>query len=967
MGAAVFLELLARDAAVVEYERPLVEARARRAPADEIDELEQAKRHALQVRAALERRRRREAELVALFDTAGEIAALQDLDAVLQAIVRRARRLLGTDVAYLTLKDPEVGDTYMRVTDGSVAASFQRVRLPLGAGLGGLVAQTATPVLHAQLPADDQFRHTAEIDAAVRDEGLVAILGVPLRLGSTVIGVLMAANRSERPFARDEVTLLGSLAAHAAVAIDNARLLQETRAALDELNTANQLVRAHSESVERAAAAHDRLADLVLRGGGVEDVGGRGQRRARRRAAGPGRRGPGRRHRPPVARRAGQRCRPAAAGGRAARVPGRAVHAGDCVVAAVAAGSEQLGALVLSGVPGLAGADQRILERAALVPRCCCSSAGPPRRRGAGPRRAARRPAGAPRRDPDSLRERARRLGVDLDTPHTVVVVDAGELPLGSGSRPSPPGWPPTARDWPARTPVRGAPLMPCRSATRRWPPRAVAQALEPTGWAARAHRRRGAASPVGRPGGVWRRRTRTPTAAWRRRCSRSAGGAARRGDGRPRLPRPGAGREPGRRRLRPVAPRPAVWTTTRAAAPSCSPPWSSTSTLSAAAWPAPARCLHVHVNTVAQRLERIGRLLGDDWNAPERALEVQLARCGCTGSPPPSPSRERTPSSPPLARSGRCPGGGHTLVGCAPPPPTCWPRRRGAALVAEHAERAEPADGGTPCPAGPGRTTRHRGLPLRLLRHPPGRPAPLAPRRGGTGLAPAPDGLRRARRLEVVPVVCRRAWSPWTSRPTCTPAAKKKRPVHPGLLTATASRPGLSPAASACTSGRWSTATRAPPPAAAAARQGGTDAVVAASRSGARTSTRSGSSTPEAGGLNRVQPPAGDPPRPRPGRVHPRHDGPVPVCVQDRPRSARPTCWPEDGVRAGGRGARAVDMRASPYDLSVVRPRTRRSRMETPAGKAAVRGAGSGGCRPDAAVLRAAASSTVCAGLLGG
>jgi DNA-binding PucR family transcriptional regulator len=35
---------------------------------------------------------------------------------------------------------------------------------------------------------------------------------------------------------------------------------------------------------------------------------------------------------------------------------------------------------------------------------------------------------------------------------------------------------------------------------------------------------------------------------------------------------------------------------------------------------------LHVHVNTVAQRLERVGRLLGDDWQSPARALEIQLA-----------------------------------------------------------------------------------------------------------------------------------------------------------------------------------------------------------------------------------------------------------------------------------------------------------------------------------------------------
>ncbi|RZN00167.1 PucR family transcriptional regulator, partial [Streptomyces alfalfae] len=35
---------------------------------------------------------------------------------------------------------------------------------------------------------------------------------------------------------------------------------------------------------------------------------------------------------------------------------------------------------------------------------------------------------------------------------------------------------------------------------------------------------------------------------------------------------------------------------------------------------------LHVHVNTVVQRLERVARLLGDDWNSPARTLELQLA-----------------------------------------------------------------------------------------------------------------------------------------------------------------------------------------------------------------------------------------------------------------------------------------------------------------------------------------------------
>ncbi|MCC3264165.1 hypothetical protein LLE87_38995, partial [Paenibacillus polymyxa] len=68
----------------------------------------------------------------------------------------------------------------MRVTDGTVSARFQALRLPMGAGLGGLVAQTAAPYATADYFADGRFRHTVEINDGVRDEGLVAILGVPL-------------------------------------------------------------------------------------------------------------------------------------------------------------------------------------------------------------------------------------------------------------------------------------------------------------------------------------------------------------------------------------------------------------------------------------------------------------------------------------------------------------------------------------------------------------------------------------------------------------------------------------------------------------------------------------------------------------------------------------------------------------------------------------------------------------------
>src|SRR4051794_34281479 len=129
------LELIAEDAPAEAYGALAAQARAHGASTADLAEMEQATATALRVRGTLRQHRRRETELAALFDTAGDLAALRDLDAVLQSIVRRVRMLLGTDTAYLTLRDEEAGDTYMRVTDGSVSPLFQNLRLSYGDGL----------------------------------------------------------------------------------------------------------------------------------------------------------------------------------------------------------------------------------------------------------------------------------------------------------------------------------------------------------------------------------------------------------------------------------------------------------------------------------------------------------------------------------------------------------------------------------------------------------------------------------------------------------------------------------------------------------------------------------------------------------------------------------------------------------------------------------------------------------------
>lgn len=209
--------------------------------------------------------RSREAELSALYETARDLTAIRDLDQILAAIVRRARQLLGADMTYLSLNDEEEGASYMKVTDGALTAEFRRLRLPLGTGLLGLVAQSGAPYFTEDYQSDARFVHREFIDEAVAGEQIRAILGVPLEVEGVVIGALLAVHRRVRRFPAAEVALLTSFAAHAAVALENARLFERARRAVAQADAA-------TEALRRAAHAHDLFTDVLLHRGGVGEV-----------------------------------------------------------------------------------------------------------------------------------------------------------------------------------------------------------------------------------------------------------------------------------------------------------------------------------------------------------------------------------------------------------------------------------------------------------------------------------------------------------------------------------------------------------------------------------------------------------------------------------------------------------------------------------------------------------------------
>ena len=348
-----FLDLIYDQAPRSAFDEVVADAERRGVAGADLAELRREYDVATRLRELIARQRAREAELSALYDTASDLTAIREVDAILTAIVRRARQLLNADMTYLSLNDETEGASYMKVTDGALTPEFQSLRLPLGTGLLGLVAQTGAPYFTEDYQSDDRFVHREYIDDAVAGERIRAILGVPLVVDGRVIGTLLAVHRSVRPFPPAEVSLLTSFAAHAAVALENARLFAE-------LDHANRTVTEHASAVESAAVAHDRLTDLLLHGGGVDEV-------ARVLAEVLG--GAVAVHDP-----SGDLLAGAGASGEWRRaVPdavssGRSVETTGLYVAAALAGTEHVATLVLHGVPQpLALAERRTLERGAMV------------------------------------------------------------------------------------------------------------------------------------------------------------------------------------------------------------------------------------------------------------------------------------------------------------------------------------------------------------------------------------------------------------------------------------------------------------------------------------------------------------------------------------------------------------------------------------------------------------------------
>ena len=215
---------------------------------------------------------RRERGLLVVLESAHDLTSIRDLELVLQAIVRRARQIFSSDIGYLTNFDRVRNDFYIRATEGAISERFKNVRVPPDHGICGHVLKHKTPYHSSDYLTDHGFAHEQGIDLAVKDEGVRSLLGAPLMVGNHCIGVLCICDRQPRRHAPWEVAMLSTLAAQAAVAIENARLFQEAQVALQRASDANASLHRQAEEIQTAAEAHEQMTRMVARGCSVVDI-----------------------------------------------------------------------------------------------------------------------------------------------------------------------------------------------------------------------------------------------------------------------------------------------------------------------------------------------------------------------------------------------------------------------------------------------------------------------------------------------------------------------------------------------------------------------------------------------------------------------------------------------------------------------------------------------------------------------
>ncbi len=189
------------------------------------------------LRRSFEEAQRRVVELEVLNQVGQALNATMELDSLLEIVYQQTRRLMDASNFFIALCDWERNELnfLIQYEEGERAPRKSR---GIGQGLTGHIARTGQ-ALH--LPhGPDEFLQAQGITRIGRPA--LSWLGVPLRVQDRVIGVMVVQSYTQDgAYDEGHLRILSTIAAQAAVAVDNARLYQEARRRADEMEVLYRL------------------------------------------------------------------------------------------------------------------------------------------------------------------------------------------------------------------------------------------------------------------------------------------------------------------------------------------------------------------------------------------------------------------------------------------------------------------------------------------------------------------------------------------------------------------------------------------------------------------------------------------------------------------------------------------------------------------------------------------------------
>ena len=172
------------------------------------------------------------AQLRRLLSISVRLNSTESPDHLLAFIIETAAEVLACDAASLLLYDEDAGELRFAAATGADADALARIPVPLHGSLAGTIFRENRSVRTESAERDE--RHYTGVDEEI-DFQTRSLLGVPMRIGDRVVGVLEALNKREGSFSDEDELMLLVIADQAAVAIRNARQVQALQEAHDRM------------------------------------------------------------------------------------------------------------------------------------------------------------------------------------------------------------------------------------------------------------------------------------------------------------------------------------------------------------------------------------------------------------------------------------------------------------------------------------------------------------------------------------------------------------------------------------------------------------------------------------------------------------------------------------------------------------------------------------------------------------